>query len=285
MRSSFVFNQKVFARSGLQQQADQYNTELFRHTHTHQKIQDMAYITTYNNTNMNPLEISSTLTVAQRLHFGCSTWHIFIHFLFIQCSQPGVNTLTTSFTFADVLTGPDTTARRKIGHFAQCLSFPLSPDKLQPPPRLDTCSFETGTVPRWQIRRRQTPDHPAAPTASRCNQWRGSPRLREDGERRCILTLINRVREGKPSAGDRAWRGGDDKNIITAATAFQVIHNQLCSAALHGSCFSFTYCFTRCIPRARGERVYWKTIYVRVINAGILFRRITDGNKVAACTQ
>lgn len=72
--SSFVFNQEVFARplskqtNGQQQQADQYNTELF--IQTHQRMQDMEYITAYNNANTNLFKISSTLTVAQSLHFG-----------------------------------------------------------------------------------------------------------------------------------------------------------------------------------------------------------------------
>lgn len=56
----------------------------------------------------------------------------------------------------------------KIGHFVQCLSFPLSPDKLQPPPWLDTCSFETGTV--TLMTDTLATDHPASPTASQCNQ-------------------------------------------------------------------------------------------------------------------
>ncbi len=167
-----------------------------------------------NNINMNPLKISSTLTVAQRLHFGSKTWHIFIQFLFILCSQSGINTPTKSFTFEGVLNDSNwakyysKTFSGKTGHFADCLSSPHSPDKLQPPPWLDTCSFEIGIVPWWQIQQLQTPDHPAAPTASQCNQWWGSQRLQEDGKCRCIPTLINRVREENPVQGQSlTWKG------------------------------------------------------------------------------
>lgn len=51
---------------------------------------------------MNPLKISSTLTVEQRFHFGSKTWRLFIQFLFILYSQPGINTPTKSFTAAEV---------------------------------------------------------------------------------------------------------------------------------------------------------------------------------------
>lgn len=125
---------KVFAvkpnkhTNGIQQQPDQLNKQLFR--------QDIAYITlnvtTLNNTNMNPLKTSNVL-------FGSKTWHMFINFLCILCSQSGINILTKSFTAADIKHD-----KSNSKSFSQCLSSHLNPDKLQPPPWQDTCSFEMG---------------------------------------------------------------------------------------------------------------------------------------------
>lgn len=60
--------------------------------------------------------------------------------------------------------------------------------------------------------------------------------------------------ERKPQCRDSAWHGRHDKNIITAATASKLFTTNyaqwLCTALV----FSFTYCFTSCIPRAHGER-------------------------------
>lgn len=97
---------------------------------------------------------------------------------------------------------------KRVGQFAKHRSSFLKADKPQPPPQLDTCSFECGTVKWWQIQQRQTPDHPAAQTASQCNQWQGSLRLQEDGKCPCVVALINREREENPVQGlSLTWKG------------------------------------------------------------------------------
>lgn len=151
----------------------------------------------------NPLQLSSILNVEQRLHFGSKTWHLLIHFVFLPC----MNTQTKSSLFSEVLnhnvTVPNTTG--KTGHF-HCFSFPLCSDKPQPPPWLDTCSFEIRTA--TLMTDTSATDHPASSTASQCNQWWGSLRLQEDSMCCCIPTLINRVREENPVQGDTpTWKG------------------------------------------------------------------------------
>lgn len=104
------------------------------------------------------------------------------------------------------------------------------------------------------------PDHPAAPTASRCNQWRAFP---EAARGRWVLrhqTLMNREREsGNPRRGDRGWRRSDDKDIITAAAAPPSYSRPI---TLGSSCFSPRDCFTFRVPRGTGRMIYIeKTIY------------------------
>ena len=69
----------------------------------------------------------------------------------------------------------------------------------------------------------------------------------------------------KNQCRERPWHGRDDKNTITTATASKLFTTYYAQRLL------FLNHRLLYFPRARRERVYWKTIYVDVINEGVFF--------------
>lgn len=183
---------------------------------------------------IDPLRSAVFSLYHKRLYFGGKTWHR-NHRMFCICRGSKWKTIANGNW--DIYNSKSLPAT--IVLLDQCFYSDLSLHKPKPPPRLDTCSFEMGSV-SWQIKQQQKsrpPDHPAVPAANVINDEALGGCRRMAGSNASWHWLIEWGKKNR--CRHRPWYGRDDKNIITAATVSKLFKTnyaqQVCTALVSQS--------------------------------------------------